>query len=113
MTEPHDRQPGVFRVILRMDVYSGGEAEFERVWADIATVVAENPASLGQWLMRGCDGQSVYYVISDWRDEAAFREFETSPAHQEHRRRLAPLRHGGWMITAQVVHSVATRGAPV
>jgi Uncharacterized enzyme involved in biosynthesis of extracellular polysaccharides len=113
MAEPRDRHSDVFRVILRIDVYSGREPEFERVWADVAEVIAEEPASLGQWLMRGCDGQSVYYVVSDWRDEAAFRQFEHGPAHHEHRRKLAPLRHGGWMITAQVVRSVASRGAPV
>lgn len=102
----------MFRVILRMDVHAGMEREFERAWAGIAEAVADHPANLGQWLARGCDGPPVYYVTSDWVDEAAFREFERGPSHREHRARLAPLRHGGWMVTARVVRSLPGRTVP-
>lgn len=101
----------VFRVILRMDVTSGSEAEFERVWAEVAEAIAAHPENLGQWLMRGCEGPSVYYVVSDWRNEPAFRRFERGPQHQEHRRRLDRFRRGGWMIATEVLCSLPPAGS--
>lgn len=112
MAETRTEAGPVFRVILRMEVNPGMEPEFEETWTDIAGAVARDPANLGQWLMRGCDGPSVYYVVSDWRDKAAFGEFEGGEAHREHRARLGPLRHGGWMITAEVVHTIAGQSVP-
>ncbi|MEV7601780.1 antibiotic biosynthesis monooxygenase family protein [Kitasatospora sp. NPDC089797] len=99
------------RVVLRMDVVQGREAEFERVWLEIARLIAARPANRGQQLVRATeeagrpvDGGPVYYVFTDWDDEASFREFELSAEHVEHRRRLAPLRTGGSMTVASVVH---------
>lgn len=98
------RQPAsVFRVLLRMDVHPGLERDFEQEWTQIAGVIACDPAILGQALMRSADGDSTYYVTSDWPDEQSFRRFELSEAHVEHRRRLHPYRRGGWMATTEIV----------
>lgn len=104
------------RVILRMDIAPGREAEFEQVWLEIGRLIAGRAANRGQMLVRATEeaghpveGGPVYYVLTDWADEASFREFELSAEHVEHRRRLAPLRTGGSMTVARVVHEL---GAP-
>jgi heme-degrading monooxygenase HmoA/ribosome-associated toxin RatA of RatAB toxin-antitoxin module len=100
----------VFRVMLRMSIASGKEADFVRAWREIAESVSRYDANVGQWLMRSDDEAGIYYVISDWVDEASFREFERSERHLTHRRMLHPLRRSSTMITTRVV---ATRVKPV
>lgn len=101
--EPTVTDTPVFRVILRMDVEPTAASQFEQVWFGIARSVADHPDNLGQWLMRGLDGPGTYYVVSDWRKEDAFRQFERGEAHREHRRALDEYRRGGWMIATEVV----------
>lgn len=93
---------GTFRVMLRMNIKPGAEADFERVWMEIGDAVTSHPANLGQWLSRS-DEEGVYYIVSDWIDEPRFREFETSDRHLEHRQKLHPYRSGGSMTTMHVV----------
>lgn len=93
----------VFRVMLRMEIKSGMEDEFERVWTEVGDSVTSHPANLGQWLSKGIDEPGVYYIVSDWVDEPKFREFETSERHLEHRQKLHPYRSGGSMTTMHVV----------
>ncbi|GIF07073.1 antibiotic biosynthesis monooxygenase family protein [Actinoplanes siamensis] len=93
---------GAFRVMLRMQIKPGAEDEFERVWTEIGDSVTSHPANLGQWLSRS-EEKGVYYIVSDWVDEARFREFETSRRHLDHRQKLHPFRTGGTMTTMQVV----------
>jgi heme-degrading monooxygenase HmoA len=93
---------GGFRVLLRMQIKPGMEADFERVWLEIGDSVTSHPANLGQWLARG-DEDGVYYIVSDWVDEPKFREFETSDRHLEHRQKLHPYRSGGSMATMRIV----------
>ncbi|WP_372660693.1 antibiotic biosynthesis monooxygenase family protein [Amycolatopsis kentuckyensis] len=104
--------PETFRVILRFEIKEGAEPEFEKTWLDIADVITGHPANLGQWLLRSTqDGAPVYFVISDWTSEPAFREFETSADHLEHRVKLHPFRTGGSMETTTVVHALQAAGA--
>lgn len=93
---------GVFRVMLRMQITPGLEQEFERAWLAVGDAVTSHPANLGQWLSRS-EEPGVYYVVSDWKDEERFREFETSERHVVHRRELHPFRSGGSMVTMRVV----------
>jgi heme-degrading monooxygenase HmoA len=93
-----------FRVMLRMEIKAGAEADFERVWLEVGDSVTGHPANLGQWLAKGIDEPGVYYIVSDWVDEPRFREFELSDGHLEHRQKLHPYRSGGSMTTMQVVH---------
>ncbi|MDH6579789.1 antibiotic biosynthesis monooxygenase [Kitasatospora sp. MAP5-34] len=104
MTEHH--RP--VRVILRMDITPGRETEFEAVWLEIGKLIATRPANRGQALTRATEpgGTHVYYVLTDWSDEAAFRAFETSPEHVEYRRRLQPLRTAGTMTVTDIVHDL-------
>lgn len=102
-----------FRVLLRFEINEGMAADFERTWLSIGTVITGHPANLGQWLMRSNDEELVYYVLSDWVSEPAFREFEHSAAHVEHRTKLHPFRHGGAMYTMQVVYALPAQPGPV
>lgn len=95
--------PGVFRVVLEVDVHPGAGPDFERTWRDIASVIGREEANLGQWLLRSTDAAERYVVVTDWTDERPFREFETSRPHVENRRRLAPYRRGGSMTTTRIV----------
>jgi heme-degrading monooxygenase HmoA len=97
---------GVFRVLLRMELVPGREQEFERAWLDGAHVITDQPANLGQWLSKSADEESVYYIVSDWTDEARFREYELSEQHLEHRQKLHPYRRKGSMSTMTVVHAL-------
>jgi heme-degrading monooxygenase HmoA len=98
---PGTQQP--FRVMLRMEIRSGMEDEFERTWTSIGDVISRNPANIGQWLVKDAEKPGEYYVISDWVDEPRFREFEHSAEHVDHRTKLHPFRTGGQMWTAHVV----------
>jgi heme-degrading monooxygenase HmoA len=91
-----------FRVLLRMQVRDG--AGFERAWLAVGSSVTGHPANRGQWLLRDTDDPCVYYIISDWTDEASFREFEHSPVHVWHREQLHPYRESGSMATMSTVY---------
>jgi heme-degrading monooxygenase HmoA len=92
-----------FRVMLRMQIKPGMEADFERVWLEIGDSVTGHPANLGQWLSRSAEEPGAYHIVSDWVDESQFREFEHSDGHLAHRQRLHPFRSGGSMTTMHVV----------
>ncbi|MFI6389994.1 antibiotic biosynthesis monooxygenase family protein [Nonomuraea sp. NPDC050547] len=96
----------VFRVMLRMQIIAGKEEDFERVWYSVADVVGDDPANVGQWLSKSAEEAGVYYIMSDWADEARFRAFERSDAHVEHREKLHPYRSHGTMTTLHVVYDL-------
>lgn len=100
----------MYRVLLRMQVLPGLEAQFERAWAEGARTIADEPANVAQTLSRGED---AYYIVSDWTDEASFRDYEVSDRHQVHRARLHPYRSAGSMTTMTVVGTLAGRAAEV
>jgi heme-degrading monooxygenase HmoA len=93
----------VFRVMLRMEIKSGLEDEFERTWTEVGDSVTSHRANLGQWLSKSIDEPGIYYIVSDWVDEPQFRAFEHSDRHLEHRQKLHPFRSGGSMVTMNVV----------
>jgi heme oxygenase (mycobilin-producing) len=100
----------VFRVLLRTHVQSGKEDEFEGVWTDVASAIGRQPANLGQWLMRSAGEPNVYYILTDWADEAQFRTFERSEDHVGHRARLKPYRSGDSMTAMHVVRALDEGG---
>ena len=102
----------VFRVMLRMQIRPGMEADFEREWLAVGDSVTGHPANLGQWLSRSAEEDGVYHIVSDWVDEARFREFEHSDGHLVHRQRLHPFRSGGSMTTMHVVAHLPGAAAP-
>lgn len=103
----------VFRVMLRMEIKPGMGPEFERVWKEVGESVTSHPANIGQWLSRGAEQgeDEVYYIVSDWLDEAQFRAFESSDRHLQHRTKLHPYRSGGSMTTMHVVARLAGAAA--
>lgn len=102
----------VFRVMLRMEIKPELAEEFEQTWVAVGDSVTSHPANLGQWLSRSLTEDSVYYIVSDWRDEPSFRQFETSDRHLEHRQKLHPYRSGGSMTTMDVVAHVGSSPGP-
>lgn len=98
-----------FRVMLRLQIAPGKDAEFEQAWLAGTDAVTGHPANLGQSLAREPDG--TYVIISDWVDEPRFREFEESPAHLEHRATLHPFRTGGSFHVMEVQHTIPGQGA--
>lgn len=101
----------MFRIMLRMEIKQGLEEDFEQTWRSVADTVNRQPANTGQWLLRGDEPGSIYYIVSDWTDEESFRAFERSSAHIEHRRKLHPYRLAGTMTTMHMVHRFAGAGA--
>ncbi|MFI0422937.1 antibiotic biosynthesis monooxygenase [Spongiactinospora gelatinilytica] len=96
-----------FRVMLRMQIFPGKEKEFEKVWYAGSDVIGRQAGNLGQWLMRGEDEEEgVYYIMSDWVDETAFRAFEGTDEHIEHRTQLHPYRSKGSMATMNIVYAL-------
>jgi 3-hydroxyisobutyrate dehydrogenase-like beta-hydroxyacid dehydrogenase/heme-degrading monooxygenase HmoA len=94
------------RVILRMEILPGVQEEFEKVWWEVASAIARQPANRGQTLVGSVEEDRVYYVITDWADEPSFRAFELSEAHVEHRRRLRPYRGAGHMAVTRTVYDL-------
>lgn len=101
----------VFRVTLRMEIAAGMTEDFEKTWRGVGDVIAGETANLAQWLLKSADEEDVYYIVSDWQDESAFRVFERSEGHIENRRRLGPYRRGSSMTTAHLVFDLAKNGA--
>ncbi|MFI8089640.1 antibiotic biosynthesis monooxygenase family protein [Streptomyces sp. NPDC086080] len=96
-------QVGTFRVLLTVQVRTGMEADFERVWAEGSKEVTAQPANLGHTLARSAREESVYYVVSDWTDMESFLAFERSPEHIAHREKLHPYRVGGSLAMMRLV----------
>lgn len=104
------RTPG-FRVLLPIHIPPGLEAQFEREWESFAAMVCDHPANHGHWLMRSSAEEGVYYIGSDWVDEAQFRQFEQSPEHQEQRASLNPYRTRASVTLLHVVrHRIGRAG---
>ena len=97
-----------FRVMLRMQIKPGMEADFERMWQEVGDSVTGHPANRGQWLAKSTaeNEDGIYYIVSDWVDEPQFRAFETSDTHLQHRTKLHPFRSGGSMATMRIVASL-------
>ncbi|GLP63740.1 antibiotic biosynthesis monooxygenase [Streptomyces sp. TUS-ST3] len=102
-----------FRVVLRMEVEQGAAAAFEAEWLGGTDAVTGHPACLGQWLARDTAEPRVYWIVSDWVDEAGFRSFEDSPEHLRHRAKLHPFRSGGSFHTMDIVARIEGRAAVV
>jgi heme oxygenase (mycobilin-producing) len=96
----------VFRVLLRMQAAAGRESDFESAWLEVGALVASQPGNRGQWLMRGHDEPGVFYVMSDWVDEAHFRDFEHGDVNAGNRRRLQAVRTSVAMTTMRVVRFI-------
>ncbi|MGC0382989.1 hypothetical protein BSZ07_15195 [Streptomyces sp. M1013] len=112
-TAPDVRTPGPgFRVLLTMTVRAGREAEFETAWRTVAESVTARPGNAGHWLMRDAADPSVYYLGSDWSDEAAFRAFErdgSAAGPGAHRDLFQPLRTSGSIATMHVIGYTSRR----
>ncbi|MGW4200408.1 putative quinol monooxygenase [Streptomyces sp. NPDC004726] len=97
--------PGL-RVLLRIEITAGREAEFEELWRDHARTVRAFPDNHGQQLLRQAGEPGHYTVLTDWTDEPSFRAFEQSPEQQAYLRRLWPMRSSGEMRLLEPLHEL-------
>jgi len=93
--------------MLRTQVNPGMEQQFERAWLEADADLADEPASLNRSLLRSATEDGVYFIVSDWVNEAGFRAFEGSPRHLVHRAKLHPFRSSGSFTAMHLVHNVA------
>jgi len=68
----------VFIAMNRFQVLEGRGSDFEEVWRDRETFLAEVPGFVSFHLLRGED--SVYISHSVWESEQAFRDWTESEA---------------------------------
>lgn len=102
--------PGL-RVLLRIRITEGHEAEFEELWRGHAETVRGFSDNHGQQLLRSPGESGSYTVLTDWTDEPSFRAFEQSPEQQAYLRKLWAIRAGGEMQLLEVVHALSPAAA--
>nr|ASA49559.1 monooxygenase [Actinoallomurus sp.] len=93
-----------FRLLIRMVVAPADQAEFEKVWLEMAATAERHPANVAQWLAKDRNDPEVYYIASDWTDHAAYREFIAGPGHAEHAARLKELRREQTLTSMSLLH---------
>jgi len=98
------------RATLTITVKPGMEAEFERVWREIAEHVRRNPANVRQTLLRDPDDTRTFIVTSDWVNREAFTEFERSPEQDDLTAPIRDLRETGRMAVQEIVVDVEGGG---
>lgn len=99
--------PAGLRVLLRIRVAKGHEAEFEELWRGHAETVRRFPDNHGQQLLRDTAEPGSYTVLTDWTDEPSFRAFERSAEQQAYLKVLWPLREGGEMRLLEPLHALS------
>ncbi|MDX3377992.1 antibiotic biosynthesis monooxygenase [Streptomyces sp. ME02-6991-2A] len=99
------------RVLLRIRIAPGREAEFERLWLAHSATVRAFPDNHGQQLLRLTGEPGAFTVLTDWTDEPSFRAFEQSPEQQAYLLKLWPMRVGGEMHLLEPLH-VSTPAVP-
>lgn len=99
-------KPGL-RVLLRIRIAPGHEAEFEELWRTHAETVRRFPDNHGQQLLRRSGESGHYTVLTDWTDEPSFRAFERSAEQQAYLQRLWPLRADGEMQLLEPLHELS------
>ncbi|MFG2332153.1 antibiotic biosynthesis monooxygenase family protein [Streptomyces sp. NPDC048604] len=95
------------RVLLRIRILPGREAEFEELWLSHSRTVRTFPDNHGQQLLRLSGETGSYTVLTDWTDEPTFRAFEQSPEQQAYLQRLWPMRAGGEMQLLEPLHDMS------
>ncbi|MEY9862716.1 heme-degrading monooxygenase HmoA [Catenulispora sp. GAS73] len=98
-----------FTTALVMDVPDGHSAEFEQAWEQAAGQVADLDGNIHQVLLRPTHLPHTYVVISKWRDEQTFHEFERSRSQDELTATLRRLREGIVMSTPIMVRRIEGR----
>ncbi|GAA1390355.1 antibiotic biosynthesis monooxygenase [Luteococcus peritonei] len=97
--------------INAIDVPEGAGAELERRFSQRAGVIDAEPGFLGFQLLRPVAGESRYFVVTHWADDAsyeAWRDGQGRAAHKgEHGR---PVASGASLLEFEVVMDVAPRG---
>ncbi|WP_246001775.1 FAD-dependent oxidoreductase [Allorhizocola rhizosphaerae] len=94
------------RMILRMRVRQGREAEFERVWREAAAEISRVRGNLRQELSRDTTDTQTYVITSEWTDQETLELFGRSAARDRLTAALREMRESADRSTLEVVHVV-------
>jgi quinol monooxygenase YgiN len=78
-------------IIARFHARAGKEAEVEKAIREVAAPTAAEPECLGYELLRSTRDPALFFVLSRWRDEAAFEHHATLPHTVRFLERVQPL----------------------
>lgn len=82
-------------------------AELERRFAARAGVVDQSPGFLGFQLLRPVKGDSRYFVVTQWEDEASYAAWRDGDARASHRgEQGTPVATGAELLEFDVVLDV-------
>lgn len=95
-----------FRMMLRLEIVPGCDADFEATWRAVAAEVSQGSECLRQWLLRVPAEPGVYFIVSDWADAAAFQRFRESPGHDGHASRLKPFQRSMTVTLTEIAAGV-------
>ena len=70
-------------------------AELEKRFAARAATMDGTPGFLGFQLLRPVSGETRYFVVTQWEDDAAFEAWRAGPADQAHARKPGDQPTGG------------------
>ncbi|MCW4352792.1 antibiotic biosynthesis monooxygenase [Hoyosella sp. YIM 151337] len=99
--------------INAIDVPEGAGAELEKRFAARAGTVENSPGFLGFQLLRPVNGESRYFVVTQWESEEAFRAWADGPARAAHagEGERKPVATGASLLEFDVVLDVSPSAA--
>ncbi|MGP4026290.1 antibiotic biosynthesis monooxygenase family protein [Actinomadura sp. 3N407] len=96
---PRERRAGDALGRVHVLVYAsapGGDARaVEDAYHTISRDLEGTPGLLGNVLLRSLADPGSFAVMSEWRDAAAFREWERTASHRDTTAPLRPLQNAG------------------
>ncbi len=94
--------------INAIDVPEGAGPELEKRFAARAGTVDGSPGFLGFQLLRPVKGESRYFVVTQWEDEASFQAWSGGPSRQAHAGsgESKPVSSGASLLEFEVVLDV-------
>lgn len=97
-------------VINALTVPEGHGAELEQRFAARRHAVDQQPGFEGFQLLRPTAGESRYFVVTQWADQASFEAWRDSEANQKahaHGGGKRPVAHGAELLEFEVVDLAA------
>ncbi len=97
--------PGLFRVVLEVDIGDRPRADFLAAWQRMAALAADEPANLTQSLSVDAERPSRYFIVSEWTARDEFFRFSASPEHDSE---VAELKSMGTTVGFDQMHQLLT-----
>ncbi|BBZ31461.1 mycobilin-forming heme oxygenase MhuD [Mycolicibacterium confluentis] len=94
--------------INAIEVPADAGPELEKRFAHRAHAVDNQPGFLGFQLLRPVNGETRYFVVTQWESDEAFQAWATGPAIEAHKGQAAnPVATGASLLEFEVVLDVA------